>query len=238
MWGWRARIGFIVPDCDPVQESDMFHMAPEGVWVHFTRKHLGQPFGVQDLYDLSSNLDGYVKLLTSLGLSVIVFGDTFGSFVGGPGYDQKMIERMAKTSGVKATTTATSVVAALKGLRMKKISVLTPYPHEVNEALLRFFEGNGFKILQMKELELDTDPKICSVPPETIYYYGKEVFAPEADGLFISCTTFRAADAIEDLETDLGKSVVTPNQATMWNALRMAGIKDRIDGYGQLFKRL
>jgi len=232
----------VIPTVDFVQESDMTRMAPDGVTVHFTRKRLEPPFGPKELANLSSNLDECVKLLLPVKPNVIVFGDTSASFFGGPGHDQRMIQSMERVSGLKATVTSASVVAAMRTLGMKKICVLTPYQHEVNETLVNFFEGYGFKIMKMREphLELHLDTDECpytSMAPEKIYQCAKEAYVPEADGVFISCTTLRAVDAIEDLERDLEKPVVTSNQSTMWNALRMSGIKDKINGFGQLFRR-
>ena len=37
--------------------------------------------------------------------------------------------------------------------------------------------------------------------------------------------------------TTTGKPVVTSTQAFMWSMLRMAGVSDRIGGYGSLFSR-
>jgi len=42
----------------------------------------------------------------------------------------------------------------------------------------------------------------------------------EADGVFISCTNLPTAPIIERLENELGKPVVTSNQATLWLGLR------------------
>jgi maleate cis-trans isomerase len=61
-----------------------------------------------------------------------------------------------------------------------------------------------------------------------------EVDDPESDALFISCTALHTFGLIEKLEKDLKKPVITSNQATIWNVLRLAGIKDKINGYGQL----
>jgi maleate isomerase len=46
--------------------------------------------------------------------------------------------------------------------------------------------------------------------------------------------SMRAMDAIDALETDLGVSVVTSDQATLWKLLRFAGVKEKIQGYGRL----
>jgi maleate isomerase len=47
----------------------------------------------------------------------------------------------------------------------------------------------------------------------------------------------RSLEVIEDLERDLGKPVVTSNQAAVWHSLRQLGIKDEIAGYGALMRQ-
>jgi len=51
----------------------------------------------------------------------------------------------------------------------------------------------------------------------------REVNCPEADGIFISCTNFRALEGVEELEAELGKPVLTSNTTTMWHTLRRSG---------------
>ena len=237
VWGWRARIGFIIPCSDLVQEPDAYQIAPRGVTVHFTRIPLPQPFDPQELKVLGEDMEKPLELLKPLQLNVIVFGCTSGSFIGGPGYDGKIASSITKISGVKGTTTSSSVIAALKALKLKKISVLAPYSDDVGQKLKLFLEANGIRVLKMKTLGLNTDLDIARVSPEAIYQHAKEIDLPKAEGLFISCTTFRAIDIIHLLENDISKPIITANQAAMWNALRIAGIKDKIQAHGQLFTR-
>jgi len=44
----------------------------------------------------------------------------------------------------------------------------------------------------------------------------------------------RSTTVIARLEDKLGKPVITSTQATLWHALRLAGIDDPITGYGRL----
>ena len=37
MFGWRARIGVLVPPGNPTVEPEFYRMAPEGVTIHFAR---------------------------------------------------------------------------------------------------------------------------------------------------------------------------------------------------------
>jgi maleate isomerase len=41
---------------------------------------------------------------------------------------------------------------------------------------------------------------------------------------------------IDRLEKALGKPVITSTQATLWHALRLAGIADRLSGFGRLLE--
>jgi maleate isomerase len=55
-----------------------------------------------------------------------------------------------------------------------------------------------------------------------------------ADAYLVSCTAVRSAEVIEELERELGRPVVTSNQAITWHCLRTAGIVDKVRGFGAL----
>src|SRR5262249_8291028 len=40
---------------------------------------------------------------------------------------------------------------------------------------------------------------------------------------------------LDALERELGKPVISAASAMMWQALRLAGVRDRVSGYGRLF---
>ena len=50
------------------------------------------------------------------------------------------------------------------------------------------------------------------------------------------CAHWATAHAIDAIERELGVNVMTSQQAILWNALRTAGINDRIEGYGRLLR--
>jgi len=57
-----------------------------------------------------------------------------------------------------------------------------------------------------------------------------------AEALFISCTALPALSIIERLEKRLNKVVLSSNQVLIWDTLQTIGKKDRIEGFGRLFK--
>jgi maleate isomerase len=76
------------------------------------------------------------------------------------------------------------------------------------------------------------------VMPEETYRLAGAVAraATDADGIFISCGNLRSFEAIEPLEKDTGLPVVTSNQAGLWQALRMAGVQERLPNLGRLLR--
>ena len=111
-----------------------------------------------------------------------------------------------------------------------------PYMEQVARAAVDFVQENGVKVLNAKWLNKG-GMDIAEVSEETLCHLAREVDDPGSDALFISCVDLHTIRIIEKLENDLGKPVITSNQATMWHALRLANINDKIEGYGQLFLR-
>jgi len=70
------------------------------------------------------------------------------------------------------------------------------------------------------------------------YRLARRADGPGADGVFIACTALPTLPVIEHLEEDLGKPVITANQATMWEALRLSGVATTsMGGRGSLYRR-
>jgi maleate isomerase len=180
-------------------------------------------------------IDDAAEIITHVYPAAVVMTGTGVSFIGGYGYDQRLIKKMKeRTGGLPATTTSTAVIEALRMLGIKKVSMAMPYLEEVAKAAVRFVEDNGVKVLKAQWLNKG-GMDIAEVSNETLYHLAREVDVPESDALFISCVDLHAVHLIEKLENDLHKPVITSNQATMWHVLRLAGIQDKIEGYGKLF---
>jgi maleate isomerase len=59
---------------------------------------------------------------------------------------------------------------------------------------------------------------------------------PEADCLHFASAHWPTAFAIEPVERELGVDVMASGQAVIWKSLRAAGVDDRIEGFGRLFR--
>jgi maleate isomerase len=237
IYGWRARIGLIFPFAGWVMEPEFHRMAPPGVTTLTTRVTLvaATMDGLADMAR-SPEIERATAGLATAPVQVICFGGTSASFLHGPEWDRELRERMARVSqGIPVTSTSNAGVRALRAFDVHRIVFVGPYLDDVTEQGRRFFEASGFKVLNAVGMGLDHDRTISRVTPEEVYHLARRSDHPEAEAIFISCTAFKTIGVIAALEQDLGKPVVTANQASFWDCLRTAGLADRIAGYGRLF---
>lgn len=237
-YGWRARIGLIYIASAYSMEVDFYSMAPKGVTSHTTRVALSdkpERFTVDDLSSLEKDVLQATKLLAQAPLKTIAFGCTSGSFVNGITYDQQLIEKMEEIAKIPCTTTATSVVEATKALNVKNIAIATPYSNEVNQLANDYFTESGLTITNMTGLGIMNDYEISAIDQQTIYNMAINVNTADADAVFLSCTGLHAVQLIAALEEDLGKPVITSNQATFWHSLRLSGVGSNMEKFGKLF---
>jgi maleate isomerase len=239
MYGWRARLGVLVPSGIVATEPEFMTLMPQGVSCHFHR--IGFTGGdngkdcIENLTMVGNSIKEATRMICDCQPSVVALSGTGVSFVGGFGYDQKIIQKMKETSGnLPATTTSSSVIHAFKVMGVKKVSIVMPYLEEVSRIAGKFVVDSGLTVVDMKWLGLGRFD-IARASAETLYRTAREVNKTDSEAIFISCTNLHTLDLIEMLEDDLGKPVVTSNQATAWNMLRLAGIRDQFGGYGQLF---
>ena len=126
MFGWRGRIGLIVPCSNSTFEPEMKAMCPEGVEVYATR--IAFTPDEQGLRDMRQHVRRASRELAAEGLcDIIVFGCTVGSMIEGKGYDEKICGEITADTGVPAIAATTAVIAALKALGVSRIVVATPY---------------------------------------------------------------------------------------------------------------
>lgn len=191
--------------------------------------------GVEALERMNRDLDTCAKHLASAGVQVIAYACTAGSFMHGAAFDRQVMQRVSEvTGGIPAVTTSAAVVEALRFLGVRRVSVCTPYPAELNSRLGRFLSENGFLVVNVAARPHALSEAISNDTPESIYEFAHSQFAEEAEGIFLSCTNWRAMEAAERLEKETRRPVITSNQATIWMTLRALQLVQPIQGCGRL----
>ena len=237
----RTRIGLIIPATNSTAEPDFAMVAPSHVSIHGQRMWNINDLTVEVMEEMNADAEQAARYLSQAKMDFIVYGCTTGSFFKGPGYDEELIQRIEKATGVPATATAPAAVAALRAFGAKRISVASPYTQWQNDRLREYFEAVGFEVLNV-----EGDPRgavagaqgHCNLSAESVVEFASAVCRPEADALLCSCTAWRSMEVVAELERRTGKPVVSANQATVWEAFRRLGIDDPRPGFGSLLDKL
>jgi len=235
MYGWRGRIGLLIPSSNTTMEEEFRRVLPEGVSLHVARMRL-KNVTVKELMEMEKYALNAVEELVDADVDLIVYGCTTGSLIGGINYDTHLSRMLSERAGIPVITTATAVCKALKTLNISKVSVATPYIEDVNLKEKEFLEAHGFKVVKIKGLGITSNIEIGKQPPHIVYKLAREVDNSEADGIFISCTNLRTLEIIDVLERDLDKPIVSSNQATLWATLKTLRVKERYDKLGVLIR--
>ncbi|MEM7442630.1 MAG: maleate cis-trans isomerase [Pseudomonadota bacterium] len=229
-----VRLGAIVPAQNVMVERDFMASCPDGASVHFARADIDQSKPLHgQLADMIEAAPKAARVLAKADVRAICFACTSASFLNGPGRDEESARQITQASGVPAITTSTAVLNALAALGVGTVAVVTPYVDWVVEAEKEFLEKEGFRVCAISGMGLERGSNINAVELQAVIEATIGIDRPEAGALFISCTDLAAIGAIEDLESRLGKPVVTSNQASLWALCLKADIPPPA-GYGRL----
>lgn len=237
MYGSRGRIGLLVPSGNSCMEPEFHRMAPDGLLTLAARIPL-KDVTPNSLLKMKEQTADAAKRVAAARVGVLAFGCTSGSFVGGDGYDQQLINIMEDATGLPATTTTTAVLRALNLLNVNKIALATPYTDDLTKLEVQLLTDKGYEVVAWQGGGIESVTDIQDCLPDVSYKRALEVDSDKAEAVFISCTGFRTIENIAKLEDKLGKPVISSNQATFADCLRMLDVDEYRPNFGSLFGKI
>jgi maleate isomerase len=235
----RARLGLIVLATDYTIEWEWRQiMTPlAGLGLYEARIMNSSNITPETLAAMEGDIASTTGLLLpGSPFDVIAYGCTSASMVIGEDKVTKLVQ--AAHPEAKVTTPVTAARAAFQALGMKRIALLTPYVQSVNDLMRAYFEDRGIPVPVMGSFNIMDDGKVARLSADSVKQAALELGRhPEVDGVFVSCTSVRLADVVEELEATLGKPVTSSNHAMAWHTLRLGGVKEAIPGFGRLFRQ-
>jgi len=178
------------------------------------------------------NIDGSIELLAMVDPDVIVLAHTATSYCLGREGEADLLTRLERSTGKRVITAFGSVLRALERLKVRRLALGTPYSAETTLQGKAHLDAHGLEVVNFANLQGVTN--IYDETAERAYGLARLVDREDAEAVFLSGTGMPTLSVLELLEQDLGKPVISSASAMMWHALRLAGVRQLIPGYGRL----
>jgi maleate isomerase len=235
------RIGLIVPSSNTNLEPDCLMLAPSGVTVHSVRSGGYDVNVVPDSGEMRrfvrQSADEYLRLLTDARVDIIAYGCTSGTLSDGPEFDRQFCAELARKSGRPAITTAGALIEAIRSVCATRVAFTSPYVKRLSREGVDFIRNCGIDVVKEVTFERDLSSiEQNALTPQDAYDMAVRANHPEAQAVVISCTDYRALEAVPAIEQRLGKPVITSNQALIFVCLERLGIDGKhLTAGGRLF---
>ena len=230
--GSLGKIGILTPDFDPVPESEIRAMAPNGISIHSSRaKYIRNTPS-----SFVENVGNATALLARVNPKVILYAFISSSYTLGVQAEQELIQQLEKiTNGIPVIVTSKAAIEAFRLFNARKIAVIHPpwFLNEVNSKGKTYFESQDFDVVFCNQLTPLRD--FTEVAPTEIYQWVKKNVPSEADVIFIAGNGLRTAGTISKLEKEIKKPILTSNQVLLWAALQLFAEIPKVKNYGKLF---
>ena len=219
----QSGIGVVVPH-DMVLDRELWRWAPDDVSLYLTRTPGNTLEVTSQMVTAISEADvvaGAVGDLVATGFEACAYACTSGSFIRGLSGERDLVAAMLAAGAPAAVTTSGALLEALAHLDATTVAVASPYDDSLTAALADFLVEAGVALVGRAHLGLRGE--IWKVPYERTVELIRAADRPAAQAVCVACTNLPTYDLIASVEAELGKPVVTANQATMWASLRRLG---------------
>jgi maleate isomerase len=210
------HIGLIVPSSNTVMEPDFHRHLPQPAIVSTTRIFLETVTREAEQRMLEDELPKAIQLIKTTAPDVVVFGCTSAGALGTLAHDDQIAEMIQKATGARAVTVLRAALTNLQRIAPRRVAVFTPYIDDLTTSIARSLAEAGYPPVKTGGMAIQSNLEIGKVPPsEIIRFVESHLDRVAPDCLFLSCTNWRAIEAIDALQMKLGIPVITSNQAAI-----------------------
>lgn len=178
-----------------------------------------------------------VEELRHAGADAVVWACTSGSFVRGWEGAHEQVRALAVAAGMPASSTSFAFVHAVQEIGARRVAIGATYPEDVTALFADFLRAGGAEVAGARSSGIITAAEVGTWGEDEVFMLARTADRPDADALVLPDTALHTAAHIPALEKDLGKPVLTANQVTVWEALRLADRRVNAPSLGALFTR-
>ncbi|MGR8010384.1 maleate cis-trans isomerase family protein [Streptomyces hypolithicus] len=165
------------------------------------------------------------------GAEAVVWACTSGSFVFGWDGAHDQVAGLARAAGLPASSTSFAFAHAVREVGAARVAVAATYPEDVAAYFTDFLKAADIEVVAARGSGVITAAEVGTWGRQEVLALARAGDHPDADAVLLPDTALHTAAYVAELEEALGKPVLTANQVTVWEGLRIAG-RERVRGRG------
>lgn len=165
----------------------------------------------------------------------IMWACTSGSFVFGWEGARRQVKAIEEAQGKPASSTSFAFVAAVQELGLRRVAVAASYPEDVAARFVDFLRYGGIEVVTWGSRDIMTAAEVGTLGRDDVLRLATDHDHPQAQAVLVPDTAMHSLLLLDDLEAAVGKPVLTANQVTVWQGLRLADGPTSLPGLGRLF---
>jgi hypothetical protein len=110
----------------------------------------------------------------------------------------------------------------VRELGARRIAIGATYPEDVAQLFAEFLRAAGVEVVSVNSSGIITAAEVGTWGEAELLALARNSDHPDAEALLLPDTALHTAAHIPALEKELGKPVLTANQVTVWEGLRLA----------------
>ncbi|MGW1499590.1 maleate cis-trans isomerase family protein [Streptomyces mirabilis] len=182
-------------------------------------------------------LSAGVEELRLSGAEAVVWACTSGSFVYGWEGAHEQVRALARAAGLPASSTSFAFAHAVREVGARRVAIAATYPQDVADLFAAFLREAGVEVVSSRASGIITAAEVGTLGEAEVLELARAGDHPDADAVLLPDTALHTAAHLSALEKDLSKPVLTANQVTVWEALRLADRKVNAPTLGTLFTK-
>ena len=238
-----ATVGFLYPgysaeDDFPRLEA-MLNEAGAGVRLPLVHTDIGTDAHRVDALLEMGSVDRLTAVLGELterhAVDAVVWACTSASFVFGFEGATDQVRRLSAAAGLPASSTSFAFARAVGALGVSRVAVAATYPDDVAGLFADFLKAAEIEVVATRGSGVITAAEVGTWGRAEVLRLAEAGDDPEAEAVLLPDTALHTAAWVAELERTLGKPVLTANQVTAWEGLRLLDYRPVCPTLGTLF---
>ncbi|MBX6396386.1 MAG: aspartate/glutamate racemase family protein, partial [Alicyclobacillaceae bacterium] len=230
------RIGLIVPSSNTTMETEIPAMlrAREEVekdatfTFHSSRMRM-QHVTKEELAQMDKESDRCAVELSDARCDAMAYACLIAIMSQGVGYHEQSEARLAevarKNGGpAPVISSAGALVSGIQALGAKRVALVAPYMKPLTQMVIDYLESYGIEVTDSISLEVPDNLEVGRLDPMNLPEIVKKLDVSRADAVVLSaCVQMPSLPAIQQVEDQLGRPVLSAATATVYQLLTSLG---------------